>query len=160
MWTALASAYESLAAHSGPLQSPTHLQYSSPLPSTPNDRILSAIRCYKRALLGNEDVPFALIRLARLYNQLNDGEATKFYFDLVHRSRTRLGGQGPSTEEFAEACVWLARAARDRKDYDKAEAYAREVEENEEARGLLRELRSLAGSIGQGTSRREVPVGL
>jgi anaphase-promoting complex subunit 8 len=154
MWTALASAYESLAAHSGPIQTPSNAHFSTPIPTTANDRILSAIRCYKRALLGSEDIPFALIKLARLYKSLNDRGAAHFYFDLVYRSRSRLGAQGPSLDEFAEACLWLAQEAKDDRDYAGAEAYAREVEENEEARGIIREVRSILATLGQGAASR------
>lgn len=163
MWTALASAYESLAHHTGPVHAPPNSYCSTPSKSSTEDRILSAIRCYKRALLGNEDVPYALIKLARLYKSIGDPDAAHFYYDLVHRSRTRLGGQGPSSEEFTEACNWLARAAKNRGDYAAAETYAREIEDNEEARGLIRELRSIqaaanGGGVGNGTSRREGAV--
>ncbi|KAI9025607.1 anaphase-promoting complex subunit Apc8 [Hyaloraphidium curvatum] len=147
MWTALASAYESLASHSAP--PPASYGYgapTTPIPAAPNDRLLAAIRCYKRALRGSEDVPFALVRLARLYGALGDHSAQRFYYGLVHRARARLGAGGPSPEEFAEACVWLARDARGRGELAEAEAFAGEAGGGEEARSVVREIRAAAAA--------------
>ncbi|KAI9030557.1 hypothetical protein DFJ74DRAFT_702848 [Hyaloraphidium curvatum] len=107
---ALASAYESLASHSAPPPAPYGYRApTTPIPAALNDRLLAAIRCCKHALRGSEDVPFALVRLPRLYGALGDCSVQSFYYGLMHRPRARLGMGGPSPEEFV---VWLARDAR------------------------------------------------
>lgn len=135
MWTALASAYESL-----PIA-------REPAPGEPPSNLLSAARCYKRALLGNEDVGFALVKLARLYDGFGDREAAGFYFELVRRAHQQIEGGGPSAEEFGEACTWLARRAIEAGKLEEADGLLAECGEE---RGLRREVRSLMIQRGIG----------
>ncbi|KAJ3088993.1 Anaphase-promoting complex subunit 23, partial [Quaeritorhiza haematococci] len=122
MWCALAGCYETL------------------------DRTVEAIRCYKRALLGGENEAVALGKLARLYAKMENSDTAAYYYRLTlieHKNRGNV--QSPDVEE---ACLYLSQYHKERNQFEEADQYIAEIAHTEEGKALMRELRSVRGSLG------------
>jgi anaphase-promoting complex subunit 8 len=121
MWCALAGCFESVGC------------------------VQEAIDCYVRASSGGQSDGAALHKLATLYRGLGDLDTAA---GCYLRNLERRDAEGAEGQETVDALLFLAAHARDGGRLDQAEMYCARllelsVPEKEDAKALLREIRSL-----------------
>ncbi|GBG64532.1 hypothetical protein CBR_g45228 [Chara braunii] len=107
-----------------------------------NEQLLmhdAAIRCYKRAVSNNDREGIALLKLAKLHEQLKQADAAAHYY---RKWMDQTEGQ-----DISEALLYLANYCKTKRLYEEATQYATRLldyggPKKEDAKPLLREIRS------------------
>eukprot|EP00126_Sphaerothecum_destruens_P006287 Sdes_comp19296_c0_seq3m10364 len=121
MWSAIAGTYEEM------------------------NLIDEAIACYKRAEANGDREAIALIKLARLHNMQRDYDNAAHYYSMNLQIRDQ---EGIESQDTVEACMFLVGYYRKIYDLESCEKFASRLlqyggPEKEEAKSLLREIRTL-----------------
>ncbi|KAJ1965805.1 Anaphase-promoting complex subunit 8, partial [Dimargaris xerosporica] len=83
-------------------------------------RYKEAISCYNRALLESENEPLTLSQLAKLYDKLHKHKEAVHHYELAIKSYPL---DEPKSEEYIEACLYLARYEQSRANLSVASRY-------------------------------------
>eukprot|EP00898_Chlorokybus_atmophyticus_P000194 jgi/Chlat1/1175/Chrsp113S01639 len=120
----------------------------------------AAIRCYRRALSHDDREGLALHKLAGLHAALSQSSHAAFYYKANLR---RLDAHGAHGQDLVDALKYLAVYHRNRTDLSEAEHYCLRLldasvgagagPEKEDAKALLREIRSIQQHGGHAVSR-------
>jgi anaphase-promoting complex subunit 8 len=136
MWRALGQCYETLSLN------PARATFAGDgLPEvavtggSEKDHVMEAIRCYKRALIGEEDVARTLFKLAKLYLRKGNRDSAAWFYELSLVPDLN-DPDNLDSNMVEESCRFLENHYNSTRDFVKAEKYA----------AFARELRQLQGT--------------